>query len=168
MILFLKHITGLLRLSLASEEQILGQTDPGSIIEPDPIRFSFETPGWYILFFLLIIISLFLIFKWIKKYRKNAYRRNAVKNINKLAQNNLDELLIILRLTAIETYGRENIAGLYGKDWISFLDSKVKNPLFENYETVVEEFTYKEIVPKNAQIQEFTLNTKKWIKNHVA
>ena len=123
---------------------------------------------WYFLFILLLVIAVTLLFKWVKYYRKNTYRRIAIREINNILNNDFNQLLIILRLTAIESYGRENVAGLYGIEWIEFLDSKVKNPLMRPFEGMIKDLIYQEKAPEAAQFQQLVLNTKKWIKTHVA
>jgi hypothetical protein len=153
---------------LQLESQLSGLTDPGSIIEPDPIPFSFQAPGWYFLFALLLIISAILFFNWLKHYRKNTYRRHAIEKINNITDEDLNELLIILRLTAIQTFGRKNVAGLYGNEWFAFLDSKVRQPLLSPYEKMIMDFIYKEKAIKSSQFEEISANTKKWIKTHAA
>ena len=57
----------------------LSELEP--LYEPDAIQFSFQTPGWYILFGLIGIVLLFIILKWIQNYTKNKYRREALKNL---------------------------------------------------------------------------------------
>ena len=59
-----------------------------SIIEPDPIAFTFDTLGWKIILALFILLSLFLAYKLLIKYKKNQYRRDAVKEIEAIITNN--------------------------------------------------------------------------------
>jgi hypothetical protein len=112
-----------------------------------------------------------LLYKWILNYRRNAYRRNALKEIEKIQQNSQDKsllngVLVILRLTAIEAYGRKQVANLYGSEWINFLDSKVSKNLFQKYADSISDFVYKGIIAETKEIREIIDSSKKWIKTH--
>jgi len=58
------------------------------ILEPEPLPFTFETLGWKILGVLLLIIAVVLFYKWFKNFRKNKYRREAIKKIQLIETEN--------------------------------------------------------------------------------
>ena len=74
-----KHLLQIVKIN-----QEPGQSDPGPLIEPDPIRFSFDTPGWYLLGGIIFILSCLLLIRVIKNYRKNAYRRDAIEKLGQI------------------------------------------------------------------------------------
>lgn len=165
------HIAFLISSIVFGQEKIIETAELGDIIEPEVIRFSFNTPGWYVLAFLFGLILIFLFVKWVIKYRKNRYRREAIKQIIELQQSSqeesiLNQVLVILRLTAISAFGRKQVAQLSGKEWINFLDSKVKNKLFANYDSFIQGFVYKGVVPEKNKVDEIIQLSIKWIKTH--
>jgi hypothetical protein len=58
----------------------------GQLIEPDPIGYSFNTPGWYMVLVLLMLVAIIIGIVQYRKYKKNAYRREAVRKIESIAQ----------------------------------------------------------------------------------
>ena len=146
----------------------------GPILEPDPISFSFDTPGWYILGTLLLLIIFLLSLRWVKQYRNNAYRRAAIIEINQINSSNsslesgsqLSQLLVILKMTAIKSYGRKIVATLDGKTWLMFLESKAKNTAFSQFEVMITNSIYKNIAPDAKELDELKNLSKKWIQTH--
>lgn len=144
----------------------------GGILEPDPLPFTFETIGWKILAVVLIVLTIMAFFKWLKLYQKNKYRRAAIKKLqfiesgNTQSQYKINQLNIILKQVAIVTFGRENVAELYGDDWLLFLDSKYKKSGFVNYSA-----NFSDAIYFNKEVDESSLNsiyktTKTWINEH--
>jgi len=66
----------------------------------------------------------------------------------------------------MSAYGRKQIAQLYGTDWINFLDSKVRNKLFTDYDNIIQEFVYQGVVPEKNKVDEIIKLSIKWIKTH--
>ena len=154
---------------LASESQELGP-----ILEPDPIKFSFDAPGWYFLAIVLFLFFLFGFFNWVKQYRNNAYRRQAIKKLDQLIRNTneiglsqqVTEVLTVLKLVAVQTYGRKEVANLHGKPWFSFLDSKVKSHSFSEFEPIISKSVYQCIPMGVDELTAFKNLSKIWIRKH--
>lgn len=98
---------------------------------PAPPSYRPQTLGWAI----LGLIALFALTVWsIQQYRRwhrNRYRRTALHRLaelEQLAQQSttrvaaLQELSELLKRTALAAYPREQVAPLYGDDWLAFLD----------------------------------------------
>lgn len=108
----------------------------GQLIEPEPIIFTFGAPGWYLLlgFFLLFII-IFIIIKFIR-FRKNAYRREGISQLQYLLTSSSDhsaifyKIILILKRVSITTYSREKIGYLNGEEWIRFIMDQNKKIKF--------------------------------------
>ena len=146
-----------------------------SIIEPDPIAFTFDTLGWKIILALFILLSLFLAYKLLIKYKKNQYRRDAVKEIEAIITNNqytenlrITKLLFILKRTALQTYNRTDVASLQGDTWLEFLDNKVTGVNFTKYKQTISDALYREFFDTNVDFNktDFFQMTLKWIKHH--
>lgn len=172
--IFFKHISGIAMTLIQETNSASENLDLGPILEPEPIKFSFDTPGWYIIGGLLLVAFLILTIRWIKHYRKNAYRRNAIKKLNlinastskiELGQQFLD-LLVILKLAAFQAYGRKEVATLYGKPWLIFLESKGKNTPFSSFESTVSKAIYENTSPNAKELNDFKNLSKKWIETH--
>lgn len=144
----------------------------GDILEPEPIAFTFETIGWKVLAFLFALTTCIFFYKWLKLYRKNKYRRTALKKLKLIESENsaphykINQLNIILKQVAMVTFGREQVASLYGNDWLLFLDSTYKNSDFANYSAHFSDAIY-----HNKEVGKNTLDsifktTKTWINEH--
>ena len=148
--------------------------DLGPMYEPDAVRFSFEAPGWYVLGVILLLVATFLFFSWLKRYRKNGYRREALKTITRIEQNfqnqnevnQLNDTLVLLKLVAMETFGRQQVAQLYGDDWLEFLELKGKNTPFTDYKQHIASTLYEPIAVGLKETKALMELSKQWISTH--
>ena len=152
----------------------LEPTNIGTLYVPEPVRFSFETPGWYLLAGLLILLFILLIFKWLKQFRENAYRREALKNLavieDKFSKQQdvlcLNDVLVLLKGVAIKAYGRQQVAQLYGNEWLQFLESKGENTPFTQYKHNIFNSLYEAVIVDVKELKKIMELSKKWIKTH--
>ena len=148
--------------------------DLGPLYEPDAIRFSFETPGWYLVAGLLLLVAVLLFVKWLKRYRKNVYRREALRNLTIIEDkfNNqkdvfcLNDVLVLLKWVAIKAFGRQQVAQLYGNDWLEFLESKGRNTPFTHYKQHIVNTLYDTITVDMKEKKALMDLSEKWIKTH--
>lgn len=148
--------------------------DLGPLYEPDTVRFSFETSGWYVLGIFLLLVAAFLFIRWLKRYRKNAYRREALKTITRIEQhpqnqnetNQLNEIWVLLKLVAMKSFGRQEVAQLYGDDWLEFLESKGKNTHFTQYKQIILNSLYEPVAIDMKEIKALIKLSKQWIRTH--
>ncbi|MEL4308197.1 DUF4381 domain-containing protein [Joostella sp. CR20] len=134
------------------------------IYEPQPIPFTFETVGWKILAALILLGILIAGYLFIRNYIKNAYRREAIKKLSEVTA--VSEVLVILKMVALQTFGREEVGRLYGKSWLEFLDKTGKDVQFIPLEADIQNSVYKN-EELDAQVkQQILTNSKKWIKSH--
>ncbi len=166
MSLSLSHIVTFLSLILNPQNDALKLAP---IKEPAPILFTFETVGWKILAIVIFILLQIFLYKWIQHYKKNTYRRVAIKRLSTINTNSnksINESAIILKTVAITAYGRENVAALYGAEWLLFLESKGKNTLFTKYtKSFLAAQNSNQNIDANTKKEILTL-TKKWIQTH--
>jgi hypothetical protein len=145
----------------------------GQLIEPEPIGYSFNTPGWYFVLGLLILTALVIALLQYRKHKKNAYRREAVSQIEALIQQKNENLVFeintLLKTKAMHIFGRKKVAALYGSDWFTFLQSKLKTTTnvprknFEEYSKAIYNSDYK---LNEQRVNEFVEFTIIWIRNH--
>jgi len=145
----------------------------GQLIEPDPIRYSFNTPGWYVVLGLFFLIAIIIgIFQY-RKYKKNAYRREAVRKIESIAQQKSEKLVYeinsLLKSIAIQLFGRKKVAALFGTEWFGFLQSKLKTkPVLteQNFEEFTKAMYTKDVQIKEDTVKELVEFAINWVKNH--
>jgi len=148
--------------------------DLGPLYEPDAVRFSFETPGWYLLGGLLLLFAVLFFLKWLKRYRQNRYRRKALKTIARIEQNlhnpnesnQFNDILVLLKLVAIKAFGRQEVAQLHGIEWLEFLESKGTDTPFTQYKKNILNTLYKPTLVDLKETMELIEISKRWIRRH--
>ena len=151
---------------------ILSDLEP--LLEPDPLPFSFQTPGWYFLAGALFLFVFFIFIKWVRNYVKNAYRREALKNLSVIEAEFkkqkdilcLNDVLILLKLVAIKSYGRQTVAELYGDKWLLFLEEKGNGTPFRKYANTISAMAFNSGEIDKDELVNIIGLTKKWIKTH--
>jgi len=143
------------------------------LFEPEPVPFSFNTPAWYALGFILIVLAAYTLFLQFKKFKNNRYRRDALKLIDGLNASNqsdintsLNTIKTILKKLAIHRYGRTEVAALYGMDWLEYLESKAEDTPFSKYTVLIDYGASLTKEPDTKVIAELVVISKKWIKTH--
>lgn len=142
--------------------------------EPSPIEFTIETPGWYIIFAIILVVLIWMSIKLIERYKANAYRRNGLKQIEIIEQNlgktskgnPLYDVSVVLKQVSTVTFGRQLTAELYGDQWIEFLESKCNHTPFTKFKNELKDGLYKDITISDAKLKEVFSMSKKWIKHH--
>lgn len=144
------------------------------LYEPAAVQFSFQTPGWYILLALVVVFIIVFLIKWIRHYNRNRYRREALKNLrtienhfnSKADVSYLNEVFVLLKYVAIQKFGREMVAQLFGENWLKFLEEKGKKTPFQKHATIVSAVLYQSGEVNSAEAKQIIELTRKWIKTH--
>lgn len=102
---------------------------------PEPVSWWPPAPGWWVIGLAALLALAWAILFLRKLWDKNRYRRLAVRELNKLALTGnphdvLEQMSALLRRVAIQTFGRDRVAPLSGKTWLSFLDETGKTQHF--------------------------------------
>lgn len=155
-------------------EQTPDTIDLGPLYEPSAVAFNFETPGWYVLFGLLLMFFLILIIKASINYYRSAYRRQALVLLNTIESryNNKQEVacindtMVLLKQVSLTTFNRVDVADLNGNLWLKFLDSKTKHSSFLSFEEVFKNALYQNKLEEPEAAKEVFTNAKYWIKHH--
>lgn len=145
----------------------------GQLVQPEAIGYSFDTPGWYLVLGLLLLTAFIIAIFLYRKFRRNAYRREAVKKIERIVQqqNNriIYEINLLLKAMALRVFGRQNVAALYGVEWFEFLKSTVNtkqsftNNRFAEFTKALYDTNYKLNKSEEKEWIEFALL---WVKTH--
>jgi hypothetical protein len=93
------------------------------VYPPEPLAVSLvpQTTGWLVLLVCGLVGIAFLARILVIRHRANAYRRAALAAL-KTVDGDPAGLARIVRKTALEAFPRVEVASLYGKDWLAFLD----------------------------------------------
>jgi len=99
--------------------------------EPPPISMMPQTEGWIWLGAVLLIGTGAAIRHILKRRRRNAYRRAALRELQ-ACSGDVAGLAGLVRRTALAAYPRKEVASLHGRDWLVFLDRSYGGDAFEN------------------------------------
>ena len=91
------------------------------IVLPEPVSLLPATDGWLVLAGWLAAVALILGIRARLRFKANAYRREALAQLDALAAPSGLELGMLLRRTAIAAFPRTRVASLYGDEWAAFL-----------------------------------------------
>ena len=97
------------------------------IVLPAPISWFPQTWGWLLLAALLAAALIFCALIAIRRYRENAYRREALVMLSDIEkhlsrQSALQELALLIKRVSLSTFGRQKTGSLSGKDWAKFIE----------------------------------------------
>ncbi|WP_215224955.1 DUF4381 domain-containing protein [Echinicola shivajiensis] len=138
------------------------------LYEPESVKFSFETVGWTIVGVILLLGVLVLMFIVVRRYIRNKYRREALKSIKSISgeEQRLLEVFVVLKNTAMKTFGRKKVGGLYGHDWLAFLEKTGKQVKFLDREEEFLSALYKNALLSQEGKHKLLVNAEKWVKTH--
>ena len=88
------------------------------LVVPPDISFLPATPAWFVLLALLAMLGAWGIWRGVRHWRRNAYRREALAA---LAGAGPAEIAAILKRAALAAWPRAEVAALSGAAWASFL-----------------------------------------------
>jgi len=146
--------------------QVIPELENAQLMEPAAVAFSFDTVGWKVLGILLLSLVLVLAGLKLRQYLKNKYRREAIRQIENTKSISLNQVLGILKITAMHVYGRPSIAVLYGSEWLEFLEKTGKDIQMLKFESSISKSIYQDESPNEDIKQEVIHNSKKWIRTH--
>ena len=99
--------------------------------QPEPVSLWPQTAGWIWLTLVVAVLVLWLVRRWVKARRANAYRRTAIEQLEH-AGDDPGAVAQIIRRTALAAFPRAEVAGLYGEHWLAFLDAACDGTAFRS------------------------------------
>jgi hypothetical protein len=132
------------------------------------VSFSFETIGWEVLGVVLILLLIATTWLWVRSYRRNAYRRAALRQLELYRQGswNVQDVLLLLKKSAIHAYGRSHTGNLFGHDWLAFLDGSAKDVQLLKLEQEIAAAVYQNRSLSPEASHDLLVNARNWIKTH--
>ncbi len=102
---------------------------------PDPVAWWPPAPGWWFLLLLaLLLVGLAALWLW-RRYRKNAYRRAAARQMDLLLLayredgdqlRYLQRVNALLKSVALQAWPAASVAAMSGQDWLDFLNRELR------------------------------------------
>ena len=137
----------------------------------EPVSWLPQTKGWLILLLVLVVALLIAGWCYWQHWRRNAYRRAALRELSLLESGRvpLSTLPALLKRAAMAGYGREAVAGLSGNAWLAFLDGAVGETLFcSPLGNALVRLAYVDEEPDADQRRALLAQTRRWIVRHGA
>ena len=106
---------------------------------PEPVAWWPPAPGWWLLALLVLAGCAMGVWLFLARHRQTAALRAALRELRALKTahaNDGDNLELVrglsrlLRRFALARFPRVRVAGLTGADWLTFLDSHVRDKVF--------------------------------------
>jgi hypothetical protein len=162
-------------------------TDPASLQNLNDIVMPATTgwwplaSGWYVLAGLMLIFLCWFVYKSVKDWKANRYRRSALSELEALSEgihspagrsSSLRKLPALLKRTALAAFPRNEVAMLTGNDWFQFLNSTVKKQSFtENTFNTLNHISYTtgDLNNINGETANALVDAcRQWLKHHLA
>jgi hypothetical protein len=91
--------------------------------QPPPPSWTPQTVGWYVVFALLFVLAIWAAWRILASWRRNRYRREALRE---LEHTEVSAIPVLLKRTALAAWPREQVASLSGEPWLQFLEIHYK------------------------------------------
>ena len=150
------------------------------IVLPESVSYMPQIVGWWILFGIVGLLLAWWIYRYYSRWRRNRYRREALIELAVIEQlldqepqraSVLAAISALIKRTAIEAFGRNNVAELSGHLWLEFLDrTGSTNSFSQGPGRLLPEFSYAKQETLNEmtkeKIDQVLVLVKVWIKQH--
>lgn len=137
---------------------------------PPPISWLPQTWGWGLLAALLFLAIAIFIVRWFVRYRRNAYRREALHALESISNNILSahspaiEVAELLKRTALSAWPRIDVATLSSSRWIGFLEQHSSEPLGADLKALLTGQEYEPGPTKDLPV--IVSQARLWIERH--
>lgn len=146
------------------------------IAVPPPVSWLPQTWGWAALAALLGILLLSAFLAWLRRYRRNVYRREALRLLDGIAadirnpahrETGVHQLMELLKRTALAAWPRSDVASLTGQAWARRLNSRKADNTFTS---LLDDLEYQDgtaiaALPDDVADQ-LVLKSRRWIRGH--
>ena len=142
------------------------------VVPPGPIDWLPQTLGWQIVAIVTAAFTARFLFRTLRKWHQNRYRREAAERLQRIKQGSdgdhqLMELNRLLKLTALVAYSRETVAKLSGTPWADFLNDQCAAPVFTNSQmSLLASGSYQPMDLDRAALDSLCEASARWIDEH--
>ena len=152
--------------------------DPGSlqnlndIVLPGAVAWWPPAPGWYAVLAVALALLLWLSFRAFRAWRKNTYRRQALRefgSIRKRGKSAAGDIPVLLKRAALSAWPRSGVASLSGREWHSFLDRTAPQAQIAEIADMLDRVSYSSRgvrEPSNEEFDRLCDAVEHWLKHH--
>jgi Domain of unknown function (DUF4381) len=151
---------------------LIATNDPGSldnlidIVDPAPISLWWPpAPGWWVVIGILLAGCGWMLIRWVRQRRMNAYRREAIRELDRIDE--LKMIPILLKRVALVAYPRTMVAPLAGDDWIQFLNESAPIAHFNgDLGERLQSLSCRSITSTDSLRSSLSISARHWILTH--
>lgn len=149
------------------------------IVVPPPVSWFPQTWGWVVLAVLLLAVVCIWVILSLKRYRHNAYRREALRQLELAATDirtpdtkahGLRTVAELIKRTALVTWPREVVAADTGGNWTTLLAHSSATDLDQNFKRLLDDLEYRGERDvgdvSDTAVNEIIASARQWIKMH--
>lgn len=153
--------------------------DPGSlqnlndIVLPEAVALWPPAPGWYVVIAVLLVLLTWGLFRVLKAWRKDTYRREAKRELASIlagGEASAAQIPPLLKRAALAAWPRQDVAGLNGPAWHAFLDRTAATDRFcAGAGDVLDRLSYGAsggYTASEADIETLGAAAEHWLKHH--
>ncbi|KQV38612.1 DUF4381 domain-containing protein [Rhizobium sp. Root1204] len=146
---------------------------------PEPVSWMPQTWGWGVVAFLLLCLIVFLSLQALRRYRANAYRRQALAELRAIElrirepqtrHDAVDELAELLKRVALAAWRREDVAALSGAAWVDFLEKHSEAGTAQSLRTLLDAYEYRHDPGSGGMpdtvFDDYISSARSWIGRH--
>jgi hypothetical protein len=146
---------------------------------PAPVSWMPQTWAWVVLAAILVLAVAISFLFWLRRYRANAYRREALDLLAALEprilnpetrQAGVQDLAVLLKRVALAGWRRDTVASLAGANWIKFLESHGDRVTSQALQAVLDDLEYhardRAGVARPGAASELIADARNWIERH--
>jgi Domain of unknown function (DUF4381) len=131
---------------------------------PAPPAWTPQTVGWYVVFAIVGLLILWMIVRSVRRWLRNRYRREALRELALLQP---DQFTTLLKRTALTAWPREKVASLSGDRWLQFLSESSNSDEFHREPgNRIEEIALRSETLSSHDGQELRRIAAEWIRRH--
>ena len=132
--------------------------------QPAPPAWTPQTVGWYVVFVIAGLLILWTIVHNVRRWLRNRYRREALRELALLQP---DQFSRLLKRTALTAWPREKVASLSGEAWLQFLGESSKGDVFHREPgNHIEELALRSETLSSHDEPELRRLAAEWIRRH--
>jgi hypothetical protein len=145
---------------------------------PPPVPYTPQTWGWAVVGLLVVVFAAWLVGRAVRRHRAQRYRREALRELERLEAALHDEagrsaalaaLPALAKRVALAAAPRSQVAGLSGEPWLRWLDASGGEGRFTRGPgRLLATLAYAPGAPADADVSALVALLRTWIRRHHA